>query len=420
MWRCAGVVGVALAHIGAGPGALALVRAPTAVIDASLDVRPFVAQLQASGVAVVGRYLGRCPQWAGKRLIDNGARSDPDSEVSRLLAAGIGVLSIYQYLSNHPRKFDGLWLDPRDNQVKALPTEDCARPADPPHTLEQEADLDGRAAVAQARALGQPRGSAIYFGIDFNVDRADAALVDKVTAYVRHTSAAVKAAGYRYGAYGSGSAHLLLEGLRHTGGALNRQPLVDYFWLSAARGHSGSAAYFDTGRWHLLQTVTDIRWYRERADGTCADGLELDPDIINPRFAGRDIGFWGARGSQIVPAARTRQIAARHRFVCNGVALLRAAPDAAAPAPAPLACGPAFVDCDNASNAADRPQDPRPRLCYASVVQVGRTQGGFVEVDDRGSGRVAGWTRRANVTADFSRRPAWIGDRTTRRAATCP
>lgn len=419
MGRPAWVAWVLTGVLGLASVATAQVGAPTAVIDASLDVRPHIADLKRTGVAVVGRYLGRCKQWDGKRLVDNGARSDPTSEISQLLTAGIGVLSIYQYLSNHPRKFDGLWLDPRDGLVKALPNADCTAAADPPHTLEQEADLDGAAAVAQARSLGQPRGSAIYFGIDFNFDRNDPALVDKVTRYVRRTSAAVKAAGYRYGAYGSGSAHLHLETMTHTSGAVAGQPLADYFWLSAARGHAGSAAFFDTGRWHLLQTVTDISWYTQRADGSCMQGLELDPDIVNPRFAGRDVGFWKATGAAIVPAARTRDIASKHRFICNGVALLRAMPSAAAGAPVQQACGPAFVDCDNANNAPDRPQDPRPRACYASVVQVGRTQGGFVQIDDRGSGRVVGWTRRINVTPDFSRRPAWIGDRTTRRAATC-
>ena len=400
-------------------------KSPVAIIDASLNLKPHLATLKASGVAVVGRYLGRCPQWEGKRLVDNGARDDANSEISKILDAGLAVLSIYQYLSNHPRKFDGKWEDQNDRDangvklIKNLPVEDCSRPADVPHTVEQEAELDGKAAVAQAGKLGQPIGSAIYFGIDFDFDSGDRELTRKLTTYITLASRHVKAAGYQFGAYGSGNAHVMLAPLKHASGALRGKPLVDYFWLSAARGHRGSAGFLNSGNWHMLQTWTDTCWFTTRPNETCSTGLELDPNIQNPRFAATGIGFWKANEPYTVPAATTTAVAKAHRFICNGVALLRAAPAPDAGFASPGSCAAVIADCDNADNEPDVPSDLRPRACYSSVVRIGRTSGKFIEVDHKGCGAPVGWTRLENVTAAFAGRPEYIANRAARRAAVC-
>lgn len=386
-------------------------KSPVAIIDVSLDVRPFLPRLKSAGVSVIGRYLARCFEWEGKRMVDNGERRDPQSEVAAILASGLGILTIYQYRSSGPLKFEGRWRNPRTGEITVLPDADCSTTPATPHTVEQEAELDGKEAVEQARRIRQPAAAAVYVGIDFNFDGSQK-VADGLLAYMTIMSRHLRTAGYKVGAYGSGSALQFLQSRKHGAGQLNGRPLVDYFWLSGARGHAGSAAFHNDNTWHLIQTWTDIHWFTEMPTG-CVKGLELDPDIQNKRFAGADIGFWGARGAFIVPRQRTIAVYDGHRFICNGVSLLRADPGEAAAPAAPARCAPVFVDCEAEG-------DARPRACFAGTVRVGRTRGGFVEVDYRGGGAVTGWTRQANVSESYGRRPLWIGDRATRRAATCP
>src|SRR5262249_16293874 len=83
-----------------------------AIIDASLDVRPFIASLNERGVKVIGRYYARCkqpeiPGLGTKRLVDND-QGGAKREVDALLEAGFGIVSIYQYFNNSPLKFSGL------------------------------------------------------------------------------------------------------------------------------------------------------------------------------------------------------------------------------------------------------------------------------------------------------------------------
>ena len=85
----------------------AIERDRIAVIDASKNLSGDLAALENAGVEVVGRYLGRCPQWAGKRLIDSGDARNPDSEVRKIHGAGLAIMSIYQYLSSSKEKFNG-------------------------------------------------------------------------------------------------------------------------------------------------------------------------------------------------------------------------------------------------------------------------------------------------------------------------
>src|SRR5262245_37659932 len=75
-----------------------------AIVDLAFDSRPYLQRLHAAGVKVIGRYYGRCWQWQGKRLSDNGSRAEADSEVNRILQ-DFGVLAIYQYYSNSKYKF---------------------------------------------------------------------------------------------------------------------------------------------------------------------------------------------------------------------------------------------------------------------------------------------------------------------------
>lgn len=132
-------------------------------------------------------------------------------------------------------------------------------------------EIAGRGAKDAARSLElaaewkQPNGSAIYFGVDFDASEAD---LDHVKVYAKQFGDAVRAAGYRVGAYGSG---LTLE-------TLLAAKLIDLAWLSMATGHRDSKAFATTNKWVLHQVK----------DRDCG-GLNIDFNYV---CASGDIGDW--------------------------------------------------------------------------------------------------------------------------------
>ena len=376
-----------------------------AIIDTSHNVTPHLPQLRAAGVKVIGRYLGRCAQWRGKRLIDNGRAGGPGSEIDAILDHGFAVLSIYQYLSSSKYKFEGKSFDSR-GRLFTLKDANCAKAASPPHSTKTEAELDSRAAIAQARALGQPANSASYFGVDFNFDRSDTATAKKMVEYFTVVNRNLRGAGYLVGAYGSGDALMLLT----------RQRLVDFTWLSASRSFGGSSAFHNSGQWHLFQNWTDTTWFARRAGGKCKGGLPLDTDIQNAAYAGQSIGFWTRQGPYAVPKARTLAIYNQRRFACNGDALIRAT---GALPPGPLAstdhCGRRYVECE--------PRLGRglvAQICYGNTARIGESNGVLVRVDYDDDGNFDGWTMIDNLSRSFGDKPTYIKDQAARRSAVCP
>jgi hypothetical protein len=101
---------------------------------------------------------------------------------------------------------------------------------------------DAVQAYRQAKAVGQPAGSAIYFGVDFNARGADLYRVDN---YFRGVVAGFAAAGrgrpeYRVGVYGSGTVCATVKAAG----------LARYTWLSNSRAWDGSSGYTD---WNIKQ-----------------------------------------------------------------------------------------------------------------------------------------------------------------------
>ena len=152
-----------------------------AIVDVSLDTRPFLDGLEAVGVKVIGRYYSRCPQgdpFKHKRFLDN---QDGQPEADAILAhrARFAILSVYQYNSSSQNKFGGSsWFsvpvnydyDP-ESRTSTYDWMNCVRPMRA-LTARQEGSLDAKAAVSQARKVDQPRGSAIYFGVDLDYNAA--------------------------------------------------------------------------------------------------------------------------------------------------------------------------------------------------------------------------------------------------------
>ncbi len=379
-----------------------------AVIDASKNLSGDVAALKNAGVEVVGRYLGRCPQWAGKRLIDSGDARNPDSEVRKIHGAGLAIMSIYQYLSSSKEKFNGRYWKPGENRFVNLPARDCATIPLEPNNTTTEAELDADAAVDQARRLGQPAGSAIYFGIDFNFDPNDADTRQKMITYFTVLARKLRAARYLVGAYGSGSTlELLLD-----------RGLIDRTWLSPSRSYAGSSAFHSSNRWHLFQAWADSCWFGRKVAGKCQSGIELDTNIQNKAFPGMHMGFWNSKGLYRVEDARVRAVHDTRRFVCNGNTLVRRDAKPGAPLIDTTSGPREFLRCEPGLGGPLAPQ-----MCYATVARIGHSKNGFVEVDHDDDGRFDGWTEAANLTRSFAAKPLWIEDGPTkggaRRSAKC-
>jgi hypothetical protein len=116
---------------------------------------------------------------------------------------------------------------------------------------------DGMTAYLQARAIGQPLGSAIYFVVDYN-----ARSLDTIEEYFRGIAAGLAAAGggnpsYAIGVYGSGA---VCDVVKRTG-------LAQYSWLSNSIAWAGSIGY---DNWNIRQ-------------GSRVPGLSFDHDSDEAR-----------------------------------------------------------------------------------------------------------------------------------------
>jgi glycoside hydrolase-like protein len=103
---------------------------------------------------------------------------------------------------------------------------------------------DALAAYRQAKAIGQPSGSAIYFAVDYNAQEPD--VRGPVDQYFRGIAAGLAAAGgpardYRVGVYGSGAVCDYLK----------RTRLAEYAWLSNSTAWTG---YDDFTDWNIRQS----------------------------------------------------------------------------------------------------------------------------------------------------------------------
>jgi hypothetical protein len=113
----------------------------------------------------------------------------------------------------------------------------------PDHFTYERGQSDATNAYQQARALGQPSGSAIYFAVDYDAPERD--LAGAVQQYFRGVRAGLAAAGggsppYRVGVYGSGAVCSYLK----------RMGLAEYAWLSASTAWYGSRDFTD---WNIKQ-----------------------------------------------------------------------------------------------------------------------------------------------------------------------
>jgi hypothetical protein len=173
-------------------------------IDLPIDASDVLMELQQSRMDFVARYY-REPESRWPPL--------SASEAQRLSSLGLKIVAVWE---SHSR--------------------------DPAHFSYSSGYYDAVTADRQARAIGQPAGSAIYFAVDFN---ARGQSLEGVDEYFRGIAAGLAAASgggatYAVGVYGSG---VVCD-------AIKRASLARYSWLSNSFAWEGSTSYDD---WDIMQ-----------------------------------------------------------------------------------------------------------------------------------------------------------------------
>ncbi len=218
------------------------------IIDTNRNVAAWAGEIRAAGVGTVIRYY--C-QNQSKRL--------RPAEALALAKAGLSVAVVY---------------------------EDRAGQHDPGGAIEDftaaRGTADAARAAEQAEAIAQPKGSPIYFAVDW--DFVKPAELHAIQDYFAAAKAEL-AGRYRVGAYGSGLVTL----------ALRQAGLADYIWLSLSTGWSGYQKALASGHVALIQKTEKV-WP--------GAGFGYDENTVAPGFT--DIGaFVPASAPVPVPMAHS-------------------------------------------------------------------------------------------------------------------
>jgi hypothetical protein len=173
-------------------------------IDLATDTSDVLNELKGSRLEFVARYY---------RDPDSGWPPLSASEAQRLSALGVKIVAVWEWHSADPTRFSYA-----------------------------AGYGDAVAAYTQAKAVGQPPGSAIYFAVDHNIPSRSMVAIDE---YFRGVNAGLTAAsggiaGYKIGVYGSGAVC----------DAVKRAGLAQYSWLSNSFAWAGSTTYDD---WNIRQ-----------------------------------------------------------------------------------------------------------------------------------------------------------------------
>ena len=322
-----------------------------AIIDTPHNAAKFASKLSAQNVKVVVRFFARKPQ-AGLRekiMASDGNMIDGIREPTILIRNGLSIVSLYQYRNNLPEKFS-----------KGLEDTGSAK---------AEAAADAKAALDQARLVGQPEGSAIYFGVDFNVTKNSSG-ADAVLEYFRAMNQTV-GSRYAIGIYGNGLVNRLLR----------KEKLVAYNWLSTSRSHEESVDFYNDGQWHLFQNQVDRRWFG--APGKCTNGLDVDTNIQNPRVS--SIGAWGA---EEVDTGRNQKIFDQRRFALRATPVVQDTAEAGG-----------FADRQNCKSGNSVPRNANVRILGQSSAWCS------VDIDE--DRNVDGRIKTSDLTASLATMPPW-------------
>lgn len=192
----------------------------TAIIDTNRDVTAWLPALKVAGVTAIGRYLNRLDPGEEKVV--------KPAEARAIAACGLRLFLIFE-------------IGGRPNGSA-------------------QGHLDGRWSAKYMSKVGAPAGAAIYYAVDYDA-RADD--MPGILAAFETFHAAVVAAGYRAGVYGSGD---VLTAVTAAGFAT--LPM-----LSCSLDWSGSQSYAASRKWVLLQHLPQT---------LC--GVDCDADVANGDF----------------------------------------------------------------------------------------------------------------------------------------
>jgi hypothetical protein len=231
------------------------------IIDVSSTCGAKAADLAAAGVKCVIRYYSRDTIRPSKRI--------DRSEAMALTAAGLRLAIVHE----------GRYGDKADNYERATGLADA------------QYVLDYASATLQ-----QPKGSAIYFGIDFDASAAE--IHDRILPYFQAIADVFGQAGnpYKVGVYGSGA----------TCKALLDAGLARYAWLAQSTGWTGYKAFLASNRWALRQDMP-----------ASVGGVACDPDV-----AGAD-GDFGDFSLAATPAGAPASAPVRQAMRVNARGGLR-------------------------------------------------------------------------------------------------
>lgn len=204
-------------------------------IDASMDVTPYMSNLQALGVNFVGRY------YTNLSATKNPGKVLSPREAHDLSQAGFSLVVVWEFL------------------------------ATPGYFSNAQGQADGESAYRYAiEMIRQPEGSAIYFAVDF--DATQAQFNQAVLPYFEGIAQSfANVSGnrppYSVGVYGSGAVCA----------ALKQAGLARYAWLSQSTGWQGSRTYQN---WDLRQGPL-----------VSHPPFQFDEDIANEQFGAFRITF---------------------------------------------------------------------------------------------------------------------------------
>ena len=203
------------------------------IIDVSADCGDKATNLKVAGVTTVIRYYSRDTIRPSKRL--------SRQESMSFAAAGIRLAIVHE----------GRFGDKPDNYDRATGVADARYVLD----------------YAQ-NTIGQPNGSAIYFGIDFDATAAE--IKDAILPYFQGLADIMgQDRWYLVGVYGSGA----------TCKAVVDAGLAEFAWLAQSTGWSGYSAFSRSGRWslkqHMPSTVANVACDVDDlgTSGSCGDFL---------------------------------------------------------------------------------------------------------------------------------------------------
>ena len=240
-------------------------------LDTNRDVRPFAPWVKSQGFTLVLRYYTAL---ASPKALTR-------AEALALVAKGFTLGAVYQDRGNAAVDF----------------------------SAERGTAAGLRALRYAMHTIGQPRGTGIYFSVDFDASQRE--ITERIVPHFQAIRAVLIEAGetqpsYRIGAYGSG---LLLKNLLDAG-------LIELAWLSMSTGFRESKAFYASNRWHLHQKleVKDV--------STPAGKFAYDPNEV----AASGCGDFSLELPEATSVAATREPAHRLRVNARAGLLLRKGP----------------------------------------------------------------------------------------------